>query len=273
MSLLLGPMTRASASRRSRAWPSGLVLVAGWRWRCRPSPAGTCTCATSRRCTPSGIPGSDRARCLRAGRRRARRLVGGPAGAAAALAQACSLASYVGGVAWLFSLAFVDGRDGIGGDPGHRVRVPPHRPHDHRLPGSLARLDRADPLRRPAGQHPERQLAGARRRPPARRAGLLRPARPDRSRQRLVGRRRGHADRGHDRARRDGDAAPARRRGRRPPGRAVPGLRPGGDLAVRQRGRDVRRGRGVGHRRPGRGRRTTQHRRGRWSPGCCSATP
>ena len=56
-----------------------------------------------------------------------------------------------------------------------------------------------------------------------------------------------------------GDAAAARRRGRRPPGRAVPGLRPGRHLAVRQRRRDVRCRRGLGHRRPGRGRRTTQH--------------
>ena len=160
------------------------------------------------------------------------------------------VSAYVGGVAWLFSLAFVDGRDGIGVILQDRVRVPPGRPHDHRLPGSAVRLHLPDPLRQPARRHPERQLAGAHRRPPAGRAGLLRPSRADRSRRRVRRRGRRHPDRGHHRARRDGDAAPARRRADGPPGRTVPGLRPGGDLAGGERGRDVRRGRGVGHRGP-----------------------
>ena len=155
--------------------------------------------------------------------------------------------------------------------PSTSTCAPPARPPTST--GILARLGRAHPVRRSAGQHPERELARPRRRPPARCARLLRRARPDRARQRLVGRRRGHADRGLDRARSAGDAAAARRRGRRPPGRAVPGLRARRHLAVRQRRRDVRCGRRLGNRRPGRGRRTPQHPVVAGRAGCCWATP
>ena len=74
------------------------------------------------------------------------------------------------------------------------------------------------------------------------------------------GRGRGHAARGLDRRGGAGHAASARRRGRRPPGRAVPGVRTGGDLAVRERGRHVRRRGGLGHRRTRGRRRAPQHR-------------
>ena len=158
-------------------------------------------------------------------------------------------------------------------DPRRRVRVPPHRASDDGPPRDAEGVRLADPVRRPPGQHRARQLAGARRRPPARRAELLRPARPHRARRRPAGGHRGHPARRHDRGRRTRHPATARRRGGRPPRRPVPGLRARRDLAGGERRRDVRGRRRVGHRRPRRRCRTTQRASGPSSPGCCSGTP
>ncbi len=158
---------------------------------------------------PSGTPGSAQAHCPHcssehspSGCRRA-----SPSGCRG---EACCLAAYAGGVAWLFSLALVDGEEGIGTileDPYEYLRTarqtvgPPRR---------AARVGQPHPLRRPAGQHRERQLAGARRRTPTGGAELLRASRPGRARRRPAGRHRGDADRGIDSSRGDGHAPAAR---------------------------------------------------------------
>ena len=50
------------------------------------------------------------------------------------------LASYAGGLAWMAGLAFVDGTGGVGDDPRHALRVPPHRRATSRPPRGTARL-------------------------------------------------------------------------------------------------------------------------------------
>ena len=175
------------------------------------------------------------------------------------------LASYAASLAWLLSLALVDGTDGLSrvlGNPyeyletarevGERVHPAGH-------------LHRPDPLRG------RRQLADPRRRSPAGDAALLRRAGAARARRRPRRGCRRHPDRRLDRRGRAGDAARPRRRGAGPPRRAVPRPDAGRGLHGRLGRRRDHRGHGVGPGGPGaRGdqRRTDGGSGGpRW-PGC-----
>ena len=185
----------------------------------------------------------------------------------------CSSSSYAAGLAWMLSLAYVDGRDGVGKILDTQLRVPAHRAVDD---GPAARaVDLRLAHRGTTGcPTPSPTLTGRCTSPATRRARWCSSWCSTRLGlgSGFAAGHRGHPDRRVDGAGRDGDAARARGRDRGPTGGAVPGLRPGGGLAVRQRRRDVR-GRGrLGHRGAGGRGGAPQHRRGRWSPGCCSAT-
>ena len=112
------------------------------------------------------------------------------------------LAAYGGGLAWLFSLALVDGRAGIGRILDTEVRVPAHCPGHHRPSGHPSGVRLTDPVRRAGRRHRERELAAARGGTSAGSTVVLRAARPARSGERPRCRHRGHADRGlHGRGR------------------------------------------------------------------------
>ena len=141
-------------------------------------------------------------------------------------------------------------------DPGDALRVPADRAQGLRRPRAAAGVRQPDPLLVGAAS----QLARARRRPPAGRAAVLRRPGPRRPRRRPR-RRAGRDGAGRDHRRRGARHRPRpRRRGDGPARRAVPGLRSGGGLAGRLGGRDVRRRRGLGSRRPGPGGHPPQRR-------------
>ena len=157
-------------------------------------------------------------------------------------------------------------------DPRHQVRVPAHCPGHHRPSGHPSGVRLADPVRRAARRHRERELAATRGGTSAGSTVVLRAARPARSGERPGCRHRGHADRGLHGRGRPHHLAVARGGDGRAPRRTVSRLRPGSDLAGRQRRRDVRRRRGLGDRGARRRGDPSQRARGRSWPGCCSAT-
>ena len=182
----------------------------------------------------------------------------------------CCSRSFGGALAWMLSLATVDGWSGLASDPRHAVRVPAHRSVCDRRRSAAARVHRAHPVRL------GRPLAGAHRRTPAGGPAVLRRPGAARPRQRACGRPRRHRRGGDDPRRGAAHAAAPRRGGRRASRRAVPRARTGGDLDVGVGGRRVRGLRRVGavrarlSRRPPTGNPPPQ--RGRSSPGSSSAT-
>ena len=144
---------------------------------------------------------------------------------------------------WMLALAFVDGSHGVSRILGEQYEYLRTARTTTDLHATLQEYVGRIRLRTAA-------LAGAHRRPPTRGPDVLRGPRPGRAGQRLRRRDGGHRDRGDHRGRGAGHHARPRRRDSRAPGRAVPGARPGGGLAVGLRGRDVRRHRGLGGRLP-----------------------
>ena len=158
------------------------------------------------------------------------------------------LATYGGGLAWLFSLALVDGKAGVGRilDTEYEylrtARATTDLPatlreYVSRIPfdGLADDIESANWPPHVAG-HPPGALS------------LLRAAHPDRSGERPRRRHRDHADRGLHGRGSPGHPAVAGGGAGRPTGGAFSRLRPGGNLAGRQCRRDVRRRRSLGYR-------------------------
>ena len=192
---------------------------------------------------------------------------------AADLADAAALAPAAAGVvrrglAWLLSLALVDGTDGLSRVLGNPYEYLRDRPRGRRRPRCCSRPTSTG--------SPTRPTTTGRPTWPATRPGRCCSSSAwcgsgsaATSRPALVV----TAARRHDRGRGAGDAAGARRRGRRPAGRAVPGAHPGRGVHGGLRGRGVRRGHRVGAGRPRARRhhgRRADRSRGPRSPGCCS---
>ncbi len=166
-----GALARPAAPHRAGGRPRPHGLCA---WRCRRSSTGTCASTASRRSTPSGCRGWARAApwrwCWRAVR-----VEGGRLGRVACPGVGCS--RDVRRRARLDAGAGPPGRDrAASATSWTTLRVHEHRAGGDRLPGDAGGVRQPDLLRRRAAQ-----LAGAHRRPPAGRAGLLRRAGPARA--------------------------------------------------------------------------------------------
>ena len=197
--------TVCACARRRWVW--------SWRWcsppsawRCRRSSTGTCTCGTSRRCTPTGTRASVGARSLRWSSACWRGAT--PSTSRSRLSWGRLLvATYAGGLAWMLALALVDGDGGVGDVLNHPYEYLNTARATTDLPATLDEYVSRIPYAAEPDNWPV-HIAGH---PPGALTLLRRPG-PDRPGRRLRGRVRRDAHRGLDGRRRAADDPGARRR-------------------------------------------------------------